>query len=302
MPQAPTIPYPTIHDLMLVHLQHADCGASTLSLKRRRLMEFAGYLAGKSFADCRAFDLVAWLKAQADWGDWTKHGACLIVQACFNWCVKMGLIAANPFAGVTHPPGGERRDLTVEELEALIAASSMRFGRVLLFLWFTGMRPCELRRLQWRHLDLSSEPALAVFPAGEHKTGRKTREPRPVPLIPEALRILAAQEAETASEFCFVSQRGGPYKAAALERAMRRARDKAGLTGDVTLYCCRHAMGTRLAEAGFGSPIISAVLGHKKSATSDRYSLAHLRGKHAALAEAIRRVTPQRFLFSNFPR
>jgi integrase len=292
---SPALAYPpTVNELVDLYLLHVSCTPETLSLKRRRLREFLAFLGNKLYVDCRAFDLASWIGAQS-WDDWTKRGACLIVQAAFNWCVKMGLTQVNPFKGVSHPEGDERRDITPQELVRLLVVSSKPFRRVVLFLWYTGLRPGELRRLDWRHLNFEVDPPLIVFPPKEHKGGRlrkkRVRRSLQKVLIPEAVEILEYLEsvAKPGQAHVFASQRKARYTKRALEEQMRRSRRKAHLPEDLTLHCCRHGTGTQLGEAGYGSPIISAVLGHASSAMSDRY--CHVDSKHKVLADAIRKAT-----------
>lgn len=84
----------------------------------------------------------------------------LSVRAFTRWCVKTGRLVSDPLA---HLPrrnedrdrGYERRALTREEIESLLAEGDKR-GRGLLYrlAYYAGLRKSEVARLRWSNVDL----------------------------------------------------------------------------------------------------------------------------------------------------
>lgn len=284
--------WPRVKSVIDQYMQHNRCCRTLKHTKHQRLEAFTAFLDGKPLEQCRAIDLIDFINAHAAaWGPWTKRQTCLMINAAFNWAVKVQLIPANPFRTVSYPPGPDRRDVTEEEFKALVEACSPQHQNFLKLLWFTGARPCELRRLEWRHLNIDNDPPLIVLGEGEHKTWNSTHKPRIIRLTPQALEVIADQDRLQGrrgldSAFVFCRRDGQPYGKTGSEHAFRRAREKAGLPEDVLMYGIRHAMGTRLAAQGFGAHLISEALGHARSATSDRY--VHLHGRHKDVVMAMR--------------
>ena len=122
----------------------------------------------QSFAEAHGWRLVSevvpqhledWLYCHPTWkSDWTKNFAVRVIKAAFNWAVRDAKsIKVNPFAGVTHPPGEARCDMSADQFQAILRAThgkvawkkitpGARFRQILMFLWRTGARPSEARR------------------------------------------------------------------------------------------------------------------------------------------------------------
>jgi integrase len=145
-------------------------------------------------------------------GATTVRNRMASLQAMLNWAAEPRadrsierLIPANPVAGFELPRAeyqGDRYapaaevDAFLEWLGARAAQASGPYARferltalLVRFVAETGCRPGEACRLEWRHLDLAGR--LAVFPPEEHKTGRKTKRPRPIVLSTALAAALA---------------------------------------------------------------------------------------------------------------
>jgi integrase len=209
--------------------------------------------------DCLPVHVEEWIAAHPEWrSDWTKAQVLQIVMRPFNWAVKKRLIPSNPFRGVEQAKGEPRRPLTDSEFQALLRASfvrgkrqrprklypcdvrrrqrpssAARFRMVLVFLRFTGCRPGELCNLVWNDIDLAGREIVLR----RHKTSKKTKRVRRVPLHPVVLKLLIfLRGMDQPGEHVFLTHRWTPWNRSNLGLRMRRVREAAGLPIDAKLY------------------------------------------------------------------
>src|SRR5262249_50253926 len=137
----------------------------------------------------------------------------------FNWAAKRRIIPSNPFRGVERGQGEPRRPMTDAEFAAVLRHATVwtkrrrtngryacgrkvcpsdvrkrqhpspaaRFRQILISLRFPGARPSEARCLRWSDIDLESR----VIVLRSHKTSKKTKKPRVIPLDPVMAKLLA---------------------------------------------------------------------------------------------------------------
>jgi integrase len=149
--------------------------------------------------------------------------------------------------------------ITAAELEKKIGPHAAAGLRLALF---TGARSGEITAAQWRHVDWDRK--LIRLPDSN------TNEPRTIHLSDAAIEVFKALP------------RVGPFIIAGvkpdeayknLSRAWIVAREYGGL-GDVRLHDLRHSYASLAARRGVSLLTIGKLLGHKVSATTQRY--AHL--------------------------
>lgn len=149
-------------------------------------------------------------------------------------------IAANPLRDMGKPRRPDHRDrtITLAEVRATLRALGHRRGRcrsmsqavarVFLFALRTGMRAGEICDLTWDRVH------------ADHVSLRVTKtRPRPVPLEPRALRLVASMHGWDDVLVFGVGRQ-------TVDALFRRARDRAGLSG-FTFHDARHTAATRLA-------------------------------------------------------
>jgi integrase len=123
----------------------------------------------------------------------------------------------------------------------------------------TGLRLREILHLRWEHVDFQCGTVLLL----DSKTGR-----RRVPLGAAALRILA--DLEHASDYV-IAGLDPKTPRSDLQRPWKRISAHAGLRG-VRLHDLRHSWASTGAAGGLGLQVVGALLGHRDSETTARYS------------------------------
>ena len=168
------------------------------------------------------------------------------LRAACRWAWKRhGMGDSDPGARVVAPTVRNARDVPVSrsQMVALARACRHRGVRALIrILYWTGMRVSEAQRAVRRG---------EVFVLADTKTG----EPRIVPMLPiitSASRVKMPRRSE-------------------IDYYWPLARVACGLE-HVHLHDLRHAAATAMVDAGVDLGTVGAVLGHKSTATTKRYS------------------------------
>jgi integrase len=267
--------------------------------------------------DCLPVHVEEWLAGHPGWkSDWTKAQVISIVQRPFNWAAKKRLIPNNPFRGVEKVQGEPRRPMTDAEFQAVLRHASVRtakpavgrypsgrkvcpsdrrrrqwpspaarFRQVLVFLRFTGCRPAEVRGLEWGDVDLDARELVLR----RHKTRKKTKKPRRVPIHPVVLKLLIfVRRLNQPGTHVFLTHRKTPWHRVSLAQRLKRSRRAAGVPEDAKLYGLRHAFGTRAILRGVDIKTLAELLGHTTTRMSEHY--VHIAGHRAHLAEAMAKV------------
>jgi len=178
-------------------------------------------------------------------------------KACFQWALRRGMIASNPFA--TLPPIGTRpkreRVLTDSELARVWrAAEAMRgsFGRIVQLLILTGQRREEVGGMAWD--ELSED--LSAWTIAEHRT--KNGRPHLVPLAEPARSIVRA--CLHVDELVMPGDRpGSPFSG--WSKAKMRLDAASGVT-NWRLHDLRRSMATGFQKLGVRLETTEAVLNH----------------------------------------
>jgi integrase len=221
-----------------------------------------------------------------------------VLKALYKWACDedVALVPRDPFRKLQMPPCGQRqRVLTRTEMVRLYLASSPRLRRLLFLLRHTIARPGEIQRLLWG--DIQWERRLITLVRFKGKKRRRDGvKVRTIPLDRSAVRLLAAMYARRG--------RPGPDEPVWLDRfgrtqwtynavrcQMRRAREAAGLDPDgveerICCYSIRHTSATEATRRGVTDNTLARVMGHAKTATTNRYQ--HLAGDD--LVAAVDRV------------
>jgi integrase len=303
---SPAGPEQTVASVIESYLLQAEqtLSPTTLAMRTPYLQSFSEVHGWRHVEDCLPDHLAQWVAKHKGWvSDWTKCGAIRNVQVAFNWAAKKRvaggrfLIRENPFKGVSHRVGPPRREMTEQEFRAILRHTGApfwhkptpgaRFRRVLLFLWLTGARPSEAAKLTWKNVHFDQH----VVVLAEHKTSRtqKSFAPRVIPLVPVLEKLLHWIQRQNEGERVFLNHRRKPWTKDSLAQRVRRAREAAGISDEVTLYCARHAFGCRGIVNGCDIKTLSALMGHTTVRMTEHY--IHLANQHQHLVAAMRLVS-----------
>lgn len=275
----------------------ADKAESTKGVDRGRIERHVLPLIGNQFADMLTTDQVKRMKAditegktagnfktkarglaKVTGGAGTANKAVLVLRAAYTWAIGENLLSANPAASVDIEQSG-KRDTIMEDSKAYASLFStldkmeneLRIRRpaadALRLIALTGMRRGEVTGLKWRHVDL--QRGQIKFPPREHKTGKKTGDPKTILLPPQGVQIIHRQPDGKPEEFVFKSTKEGAQ--ITLTRDWHKVRAEAKLPESMVLHELRHSIGSHLAMSGASAVELMQALGHKQISTTQRY-------------------------------
>lgn len=186
------------------------------------------------------------------------------LKCFFKWCEERGLIERSPAYRFKLPKASydEKRYLDHGEFRQLIKAiDDPRFKDIVLFYVMTGCRRCEGLQLRMSDIDLD-QMVLKV-------TQKKTRDAKRIPLTPELWEILNRLKAGSKDPERFI-----PLDGDVLTKRFRKYIEKAKLSPRLTFHSLRHSAGTWAYASGHNMAMIQKFLGHKSSASTQRYANA----------------------------
>ena len=226
----------------------------------------------------RMRDAIATGKVKAEATAWTRGGktaatkSVKLLRAIFVFAIGRKLCTENPAREVKVFADGKRdRFLSQAELsrlgDALNAAEAQGAEpghiAIIRLLSLTGARKNEIARLRWTEVD--QERALLTLE--DSKTGRK------VIRLGAAAQELLAKVKRTKSAYIFPDPRDDTLPIRNLDWAWVGIRKRAGLE-DVRIHDLRHSFASVGVGGGATLYVVSKLLGHAHSGTTQRY--AHL--------------------------
>ncbi|WP_018353220.1 site-specific tyrosine recombinase XerD [Longispora albida] len=203
------------------------------------------------------------------------------VRGLHRFAVRDGLCEVDP-AREVKPPGTPRRlpkALPVADVDQLLAAAGddsprgLRDRALLELLYGTGARISEAVGACVDDLDL--EAGVATL----HGKGGRTRL---VPVGGYARRALEAYlvrgrpvlaAAGRGNPTVFLNARGTPLSRQSAWAILRRAADRAGISGDISPHTLRHSYATHLLDGGADVRVVQELLGHASVTTTQIYTL-----------------------------
>jgi integrase len=201
-----------------------------------------------------------------------------LLSSALTWAVEEGHLSRHPFKGEIRLEGDNERETILEDqadyerlfttMDQMVAEGDLRqqVRDIVVLIALTGARRNEIRALRWRHVEL--DKGRLVLPPREHKSGKKTRRPRIISLVPVAQEIVARQPEGGPEDLVFEPAKG---KLVSVNREWRSIRERAGLPADFVLHSLRHSLGSHGAMAGMTAAELQALLGHSQLGTTSKY-------------------------------
>lgn len=201
----------------------------------------------------------------------TARQYLLRVKSLLSYAHKLGYSPFN--AGVTikvrpDQSGALLAKRIISEMEVgllIREANSTRDEVLLKTLYAGGLRVSELVALSWADvIDRDTRIQLSV-------TGKGGRV-RQV-LLPESVStaILALRNDAGANDPIFASRKGGRLSERAVNYMLKRAAERAGITGAISPHWLRHAHGSHALDRGATLAEVQTTLGHANVATTSGY-------------------------------
>ncbi len=183
------------------------------------------------------------------------------ISAFMAWCVRNGLLEANPCDQVTKSTvkgDKTRRALAIAEVRKLIDAAPAQRRVVYQFLVYTGLRRSEAAALRWGHIHMDALNAYVELPASLTKSGRAES----VPLVPEVVGALR-QHRGTATDADPVFAEIPSMPDFRLDLAAAGIADEDARGRKVVLHSLRHSLATMLAMSQVPMVVAQKIMRHR---------------------------------------
>lgn len=196
-----------------------------------------------------------------------------MVRTILNFAVKRDYIYKNPAKSWTAPVKNQGRKAKIPRFltfteAALLLEHCKKQGQcvyeMVCFLIFTGLRPEELAFLTWDDIDLEKGLVHIQEKEGFHP---KDYEIRTIDLSKDLIQMLKRMKRRH-KRWVFPSPDGCRLNTANFyKRHFRKAVKAAGLNGKVTIYTCRHTLGSWLTLRWHNPFTVMKILGHSRLET-----------------------------------
>ena len=208
-----------------------------------------------------------------------KH-QLILLNRIFNVAEQWGIFSGqNPCKKVKKPKLNNQvtEYLSSNELSCLLDVLETWEDRmqasIVLFSLYTGVRPKEVFKLEWRDIDYEKETVTLRDPKGILD--------QILPLSPKALNVLRDVPKEYDTPFIFYSVNGKQRKT--IRHGWKQIKVLAGIHESFRYYDLRHNFASYLVSSGESLYTVQKLLCHKDAKTTQRY--AHL--ADATLRDAV---------------
>ncbi|HLO47335.1 MAG TPA: tyrosine-type recombinase/integrase [Nostocaceae cyanobacterium] len=259
----------------LVNLWLGGKSRHTVDYYRRsakRLEEFVGKpIHLVTFAEVQAFAVhLESLELAAS----SRRSIISAVKSLLSFGNKIGVLTGNVAAPLKPPNAPDtlsERILSESQVQVMIALETDKRNHAMLrLLYYSGLRVSELCSLKWRNLQARGESGqITVFGKG----GKTRSIVLPLSLWQE-LQALRGAALENEPIFCSRSlnnKTGGHLNRYSVDRIVKAAAARAGISGKVSPHWLRHAHASHALERGAKVHLVQATLGHSNVAITGRY-------------------------------
>ncbi len=175
-----------------------------------------------------------------------------------------------------------------EQFERLYAALPVTLRPLVTFLYFTGCRLGEARKIQWSQIDLANRQVR--LEGDQTKNG----EPRVLPLPDQLVEMLSRQEPKSGTVF-YSGQFRKSWITACIKAGLGQWEVNGGAKkrwDGLLVHDLRRSAVRNLIRAGVNERVAMEISGHKTRSVFDRYNIVSTDDLHRAMnrVEAARRV------------
>lgn len=220
-----------------------------------------------------------WKEDAPRWSRRVVNRNIVRIRTVWRWAERVGLVPPGSWGNLRTLPGLKpndarvidrpaRRAVSRDEVWDTIRVACPKAKAVLLLLYWSGMRPSELRDMRPGDID-KSDPRCWIYRPAKHKNAWRGQE-RFIVLGPKCIAVLNWWE-EGPPDCPILRPRSGPkpYTDYGLAQLLRRSAIKAGVKG-LQPYRLRHAAKDRI-TAQHGLDTARAVLGQRSLDTTNGY-------------------------------
>ncbi|MBW4660961.1 MAG: tyrosine-type recombinase/integrase [Drouetiella hepatica Uher 2000/2452] len=213
----------------------------------------------------------AYTSSLSDKSSATQAHAIRVLKSLFRYAHETGYLPFNVAIPLKSPKIkdtlAERILEPVEVLRLIDAVKQSPRNHLMLYLTYaSGCRVDELVGLKWRDAKRRSDGGqITIF-----GKGGKTRT---VNLPAKVWRSLSQHQPDPCSldDPIFVSRKGGHITPRQVQRIVKQAAEKAGLSPEISPHWLRHAHASHAMDAGSPMHVVQKTLGHTSPATTGRY-------------------------------
>lgn len=216
-------------------------------------------------------------KRSRKWSEGTKKNVARTIVHLWNLGVRDGLIERHRLKALVgkFERGDQIRPLTEAEYQAMLDhATDQHWRDYITFLRLTAARPGEAAALCWPMIDWAGGFATLK----QHKTVKKTKRPRLIPLSDQAIELLCGLEARARDRangadpdgHCFLNEAGRKWSSQCLTKRLETVRRRAGLGLDAHLHGIRKLALSHWAAMGMPIKLASVIAGHSDTKITEQ--------------------------------
>jgi integrase/recombinase XerD len=270
LPMAAPIPSQADSDSRLIELWLHGRNASTATAYSADITAFLAFIA-KPVRAATIGDIQAWLD-QLPGAPASRARRLASIKSLLSFAARINYVPFNVGAAVRAPAVTRvlaERILTEEEVIRLIAMERGKRNHALLrLLYLAALRVSELCRLRWKD-------CRARKPGGQISVVGKRSKVRAI-LLPASMwqELAALKGGAGPDDPVFRSRQGGPLDVKSVQRIVKAAAIRAGLSPDVTPHWLRHAHCSHALDRGANPALVRDTAGHSDLKVTSVYSHA----------------------------
>ena len=259
-----------------------EIAPSSIYNYRRMIKEAQGFFNIRDVRTIKKIDLInykAHLENQFKFAPKTILNFVLHFKTFMNWCrTDAEVLTILPKFPEIDVPIPSPKWLDSPDQQRLFETVPENDKPIISFLMLHGCRPGEARALKCGDVDLRRQTITikATFSARIYRERRKGRKARAVtiPIHPECLPYIEDRvKGNLPGAWLFVNGRTKDfYTENKLRRVWKQMKEKAGITGLRLYDATRHSFASQLVNRGVSLFVISRLMGHSNTKTTEKYS------------------------------